>query len=213
MGDDIRVLLVDDHILFREGLSRLLEIEPDLRITGSCSSVTEALSIIDRQNVDLVLLDYNLEDEQGLVLLEGLKQRDFKGRVLVVTAGMNDRTILWALENGSSGIFLKHSPPSQLVKAIHKVMAGEMWLDSRAVRLLVAGVGEGLKKRRTLDPSVREQAILKGVFEGLSNKKIAVKLQISEASVKWTIQRLFDKTGARTRSQLVRIALENHDLK
>jgi DNA-binding NarL/FixJ family response regulator len=95
------------------------------------------------------------------------------------------------------------------VEAIYKVMSGEMWLDSRAVRSLVAGASGKSDEQRTSQPlTERERAVLKGVFEGLTNKEIGVKLQTSEGTVKAVMQQLFDKTGVRTRSQLVRIALE-----
>jgi len=202
---------VDDHSLFRESLSRLLEAERDLRIAGNCASVGEALSILDGERVDVVLLDYDLGEEQGAAFLEAAAKRGFEGHVLMVTAGMGDAETLRALEGGSSGIFLKHSPPTELVDAIHKVAKGEMWLDSRAVRSLVAGAtGRSEAQRTSHLLSARERSVLKAVFEGFTNKEIAGKLQISESSVKAVMQQLFDKTGVRTRSQLVRIALERH---
>ena len=195
--------------MFRESLSRLLQAEPDLEIVGNCSNVTEALAVLDREQIDLVLLDYDLGEQEGSLFLDSAKGKGFSGRVLMVTAGMSDAGTLRALENGASGIFLKHSPPAQLIEAIHKVMAGEMWLDSRAVRSLVAGASGRTEEQRTSQPlTPRERAVLKGVFEGLSNKEIAAGLEISEGSVKAVMQQLFDKTGVRTRSQLVRIALE-----
>jgi DNA-binding NarL/FixJ family response regulator len=202
---------VDDHSLFRESLSRLLEAEPDLRIVGTCGSATEALEILKRAAVDLVLLDYDLGDEQGSNFLDESKRIGFQGRILMVTAGMSDAGTLRALEGGAAGIFLKHSPPAQLVEAIEKVMNGDVWLDSKAVRSLIAGAHNQSVEQRTSQPlNPRERAVLKSVFEGLTNKEIASKIQISESSVKAVLQQLFDKTGVRTRSQLVRIALEQH---
>jgi DNA-binding NarL/FixJ family response regulator len=201
---------VDDHSLFRESLSRLLQAEPDLRIVATCSKATEALAILEREPVDLVLLDYDLGEEEGSLLLDSVKSRAFPGRILMVTAGMSDAGTLRALEGGAAGIFLKHSPPGQLIEAIYKVMRGEMFLDSRAVRSLVAGASGKSEEQRTSQPfTQRERAVLKGVFEGFTNKEIAGQLQISEGSVKAVLQQLFDKTGVRTRSQLVRIALES----
>jgi len=200
---------VDDHSLFRESLSRLLQAEPDFRIVGNCASVTDALDLLDREKIDIALLDYDLGEEQGSLFLEKAKKKGFAGRVLMVTAGMSDVGTLRALEGGASGIFLKHSPPAQLVEAIYKVMQGEMWLDSRAVRSLVAGATGKSEEQQNIQPlNPRERAVLKGVFEGLTNKEIGVELQVSEGTVKAVIQQLFDKTGVRTRSQLVRIALE-----
>lgn len=200
---------MDDHGLFRESLSRLLQAEPDLEIVGNCSNVAEALASLDREHVDLVLLDFDLGEQEGSLFLDTAKSKGFDGRVLMVTAGMSDAGTLRALESGASGIFLKHSPPAQLIEAIYKVMAGEMWLDPKAVRSLVAGASGRTEEHRTSQPlTERERAVLKGVFEGHTNKEIAAGLEISEGSVKAVMQQLFDKTGVRTRSQLVRIALE-----
>ncbi|MGA2184149.1 MAG: response regulator transcription factor [Bryobacteraceae bacterium] len=211
MGQEIRILLVDDHSLFRESLSRLLESETELRIVGSCATASAALAVIGREPVDIVLLDYDLGEEQGTLFLGEAKRRGFAGHILMVTAGMSDTDTLRALESGAAGIFLKHSPPAQLLEAIYKVRSGETWLDSRAVRSLVAGASGRTEEHRTAQPlNARERAVLKGVFEGLTNKEIATRLQISESSVKAVMQQLFDKTGVRTRSQLVRIALEHH---
>jgi DNA-binding NarL/FixJ family response regulator len=207
----IRILLVDDHGLFRESLSRLLEAEPDFLITATCATVREAWDALSVETVDVVLLDFDLGDEQGTAFLEDARRRRFPGRILMVTAGMSDAVTLRAFESGASGIFLKHSPPAQLIEAIHKIANGEMWLDSRAVRSLVAGAqvkSEIEDAAQALTP--RERNVLKAVFEGLTNKEIAANLQISESLVKAVMQQLFDKTGVRTRSQLVRIAIEQH---
>jgi DNA-binding NarL/FixJ family response regulator len=202
---------VDDHSLFRESLSRLLEAEPDFRIAGTCATVGEALDTLAGDPVDVVLLDYDLGDEQGTVFLEEAKRLGFPGRILMVTAGMSDAGTLRVFEYGTAGVFLKHSPPAQLIEAIHKVANGEMWLDSRAISSLVAGAAVKSEEQQPGESlNIRERAVLKSVFEGLTNKEIAARMQISESSVKAALQQLFDKTGVRTRSQLVRIALEKH---
>lgn len=205
-------MLIDDHSLFRESLSRLLEAEPDFRIVGSYSSAAEALAVLHHQEVDVVLLDHDLGNEQGSAFLEEARKKGFAGRILMVTAGMGDGDTIRAIEKGASGIFLKHSPPAQLVAAIHQITHGAVWLDSRAVGSLIAGANRKSEEQRpsqSLTP--RERSILKALFEGLTNKEIAASLQISETAVKWSLQQLFEKTGVRTRSQLVRIALERGD--
>lgn len=200
---------MDDHSLFRESLSRLLEAEADFHVVGSCASSTDALAILQTSGADIILLDYDLGEENASVFLESARKNGFGGRILMVTAGMSDAGTLRALESGASGVFLKHSPPNQLVDAINRVIAGEMWLDPKAVRSLVAGASGKSEEQRAAQPlSPRERAVLKAVFEGLTNKEIASRLSISESSVKAALQQLFDKTGVRTRSQLVRIALE-----
>src|ERR1700683_4285797 len=213
MGQEIRILLVDDHSLFRESLSRLLQTESDFRIVGSCATVGQALQVINGeqtdQQPDIILLDYDLGEEQGTVARYEIRKHGFKGRVLMVTAGMSDAATVRVLESGSEGIFLKHSSPAQLVEAIRRLVAGEPWLDPRAMRSLIAGAtGKSEEQRSSQALTPRERFVLQGVFEGLTNKEIAAQLQVSEGSIKAVMQQLFDKTGVRTRSQLVRIALE-----
>ncbi len=211
MEPSIRILLLDDHSLFRESLGRLLEAEPDFRIAGNCATVRDALDVLAQSQVDVVLLDYDLGEEQGSRFLDEAKKLNFTGRILMVTAGMTDAGTLRALEGGVAGVFLKHSPPSQLIEAIRKVVSGEVWLDSKAVRSLIAGANGRTEEQRNTQPfTARERTVLKAVFEGYSNKEIAAQLSLSEGSVKAVLQQLFDKTGVRTRSQLVRIALEKH---
>jgi DNA-binding NarL/FixJ family response regulator len=211
MTSEIQMLLIDDHSLFRESLSRLLQTESDFHIVGTCASATEALALPWLKEIDVVLLDYDLGHEQGTQFLDRARSSGFTGRVLMVTAGMSDAAMLRLLENGCSGIFLKHSPPNRLVEAIRKVITGEVWLDPAVTRsIIAAATGNAAAPRRTQGLTQREQAVLKGVFEGLTNKEIGARLAISESSVKAVLQQLFEKTGVRTRSQLVRIALEKH---
>ena len=200
---------MDDHSLFRDSLSRLLQTEADFRMVGSCATIAEALTVIARENPDIVLLDYDLGEEQGTIALDEIRKNGFKGRVLMVTAGMSDAATVRVLESGSEGIFLKHSSPAQLVEAIRRMVAGEPWLDPRAMRSLIAGAtGKSEEQRSSQVLTSRERFVLHGVFEGLTNKEIAAQLQVSEGSIKAVMQQLFDKTGVRTRSQLVRVALE-----
>ncbi|HEX4022462.1 MAG TPA: response regulator transcription factor [Acidobacteriaceae bacterium] len=207
----IKILLIDDHILFRESLSRLLQAEPDLEIVGTSAGVAEGLRLIDLEKPDVVLLDYDLGEDHGLSLLAKAKAKKFQGAVLMVTAGIDNAATLRVLQEGASGIFLKHSPPSRLIAAIHQVVEGETWLDKRAMQSALAGASESKEEERALrSPTVREREVLQGVLDGLSNKEIASRLSVSESSVKATLQQLFDKTGVRTRSQLVRIVLEKH---
>lgn len=200
---------MDDHSLFRESLSRLLQSEPGFRMVGSCARMAEALPMIASEKPDIILLDYDLGEEQGTAALDAIRGQGFTGRVLMVTAGMSDAATVRVLESGSEGIFLKHSSPAQLVDAIHRVMAGEPWLDPRAMRSLISGATRKSEEQRSSQSlTERERTVLQGVFEGLTNKEIAAQLQVSEGAIKAVMQQLFDKTGVRTRSQLVRIALE-----
>jgi DNA-binding NarL/FixJ family response regulator len=212
MSQGIKILLVDDHTLFREGLGRLLQSEPELKLVGNCGSVCEGLNILEKEQIDIVLLDYDLGDEQGMSFQKEAARRGFKGRVLLVTAGMSEQEMVAALETGISGIFLKSSTPAQLIEAVRRVVRGEPWLDPKAMKALIsAATGKSHQQESAQPLSARERAVLKGIFEGLANKEIAAELKISESSVKAVIQQLFEKTGVRTRGQLVRIALERRD--
>jgi DNA-binding NarL/FixJ family response regulator len=188
----------------------LLQAEPDFKMVGDCSTIAEARAILERESVDLVLLDSDLGNEQGSTFLDSAKNSGYRGKVLMVTAGMPDSLTMRVLEGGAAGIFLKHSPPSHLITAIRKVAAGEAWLDPGAVRSLISGARTKSDEDRAAQPlTTRERNVLKAVFEGLTNKEIAGQFEISESSVKAAMQQLFDKMGVRSRSQLVRIALEN----
>jgi DNA-binding NarL/FixJ family response regulator len=209
----IRLLLIDDHALFRESLGRLLRAEPDFEVVGDFHSGAEALAALHasspRLAADVILLDHDLGGQQGLSLLDPLRKARGSARILFVTAGMRDAETRVAFERGALGIFLKHSSPADLLTAIRRVAAGERWLDPRAVQSLLDGTGMPKEKGPATIPfSWREQGVLDEIFSGLTNKEIAVKLNISEGYVKAVLQQLFAKTGVRTRSQLVRIALE-----
>jgi two-component system, NarL family, nitrate/nitrite response regulator NarL len=211
MTRQIRLSIVDDHSLFREGLARLLSAEPDFQVVGNSSNLIEAQELLETVEVDLILLDYDLGAEQGSKFLEIAKRAKVRPKVLMVTAGMSSTGMLQVMEQGASGIFLKHSPPGQLAEAIRRVIDGEMWLDPRAVKPVIASAARA-SDQRTFESKLsdREKTVLKGVLEGAGNKAIAVTLHMSESSVKAVLQQLFAKAGVRTRSQLVRLALEKH---
>ncbi len=205
----IRLLLLDDHVLFRESLSRLLASEADFRMAGDCGTVAEALDLLQRTPVDVVLLDYDLGDDHGSQFISGARRAGYEGKVLMVTAGMSASESAVALKLGASGIFLKHSSPGSLAQAIRLVAAGEMWVDQKVIRLLAEGVPQQEEGRLGKLLTEREQQVLQGLYEGLTNKEIASHLGVSETAIKATLQQLFQKTRVRTRSQLVRIALES----
>jgi two-component system, NarL family, nitrate/nitrite response regulator NarL len=208
---EIRVLMVDDHGLFRESLGRLLRTSVQMSVVGQCATVAEAFSELDRGEPDVILLDYDLGEESGLSLLTELKRRESHARVLMVTAGMSNEMILRVMEVGASGIFLKHGSPDRLIQAIQRVASGDVWLDDPAFRsLLTERRNRTEQTERTRPLTARQSEVLRGILDGLANKEIAWKLNTSETAVKAAVQELFHKAGVRTRSQLVRIAIEQH---
>jgi DNA-binding NarL/FixJ family response regulator len=206
----IRILLVDDHTLLRDSLTRLLASEPDFAVVGACANAAEALAIVSRTPVHVLLLDFDLGQENGADLLRRLREAGFESRVLVVTAGVSPEETSELLRGGVAGVFLKHDPPASLCRSIREVAAGRVCFDQnllgRAVRTL-AGMPDRPRSRQL---SERERQVLSFVLEGLSNKEIADRLAASESAVKGILQQLFAKASVRTRSQLVRFALEHY---
>jgi len=205
----IRLLLLDDHVLFRESLSRLLASEPDFEMAGHCGTASEALELLRQTHVDVLLLDFDLGDDLASHFSGAARAAGFEGKILIVTAGMTAAESSAALTGGASGIFLKHSSPGLLAQAIRMVASGQMWVDPKIVKMLAEGVPQ--REDRSLQSllTTRERQVLQALFEGLTNKEIAAQLGVSESAVKATLQQLFQKTRVRTRSQLVRIALES----
>jgi DNA-binding NarL/FixJ family response regulator len=213
MTERIRILVIDDHMLFRESLVRLLSTEPDIEVVARCSTVAEGRQALLTEPVDVVLLDYDLGDEIGTDLLARLGFRGSDTRVIMVTAGMAANATLNAVNAGVSGIVLKHSDPRYLVEAIRKVAGGETWWDPGILRTTAAVVrdeGEATTGASVRLLTERQRQVLRSILDGLTNKEIAARLQASETAVKATIQELFHKAGVRTRSQLVRVAIEKH---
>jgi two-component system, NarL family, nitrate/nitrite response regulator NarL len=205
----LRVLLVDDHALFRESVSRVLGARRDLEVSH-CASVREALQRIMQAPVDIVLLDHDLGGERASQFLPAARESGFNGRVLIVTAWVSDTEARRLLRQGVFGIFVKESSIDDLADAICTVAAGGMWLDPRYTRLGEQEPQDSDEESLRPQFNERQRKVLRFVLEGLSNKEIAGKLQISESYVKAILQGLFQKTGVRTRGQLVRIALEQY---
>jgi two-component system, NarL family, nitrate/nitrite response regulator NarL len=202
-----RILLIDDHSLFREAIARLLGGEPDFQVVGECATVQEGISLLRKSNADVVLLDINLGLQQGGAFLNLAWAQGFLGKVLVVTAGVSKVEAARLIERGCSGIILKHERPQLLVERIRAVMnhAAEYPAQPPDYGRFDPS-GDAVSRPFT----PRERQIFRAVFSGKSNKEIAHSLQVSEALVKAVLQQLFAKTGVRTRSQLVRTGIERH---
>ena len=204
----IRVLIVDDHTLFRESVARLLQTERDLEVRH-CGSVRECLDVIAQWPPNIVLLDFDLGNEKGSSFLVKAQASGFQGKTLVLTAGVTELEAADLIRRGISGIVLKHSSSAELATSIREVMTGKVWFEQAYLKKVMeqaAAPESAAPVAKTF--SERERQVLSLVFEGLANKEIADRLSLSESSVKGSLQQLFEKTGVRTRSQLVRVALE-----
>lgn len=202
----IRVFVVDDHALFREGLIRLLNSDASMSVVGSAESAGAALEMVPGTDADVVILDYNLGRHTAQHVVSGLRERGFRGRSLVVTAGLPDADAVDLLRLGASGIVMKSESPEALHRNIREVAAGRVLIDQRHFQRLAEPVAAARSAQPAL--SGREQRVLSLLLEGHTNKQIGAALSISESAAKAALQQLFAKTGVRTRSQLVRVALE-----
>ncbi|MGD0435840.1 MAG: response regulator transcription factor [Bryobacteraceae bacterium] len=194
--------------MFREGLRRLLVSETDFETVAECGTPVEALDVLSRHEVDIVLLDFDLEDDTGTRFIASAAAAGYRGKILMVTAGMSPLDISVARKLGISGIFLKHNSPTSLLEAIRSVAEGGVWMDTKATPAGESRVAKSSDKAAAAELTPREQKVLRSVFEGLTNKEMAYQLGVSQSSVKATLQQLFEKMGVRTRGQLVRIAIE-----
>ncbi len=209
-GRPASVLLVDDHTVFREGVSRMLAREEDLEVVGDVATADEGLETLRHTRVDVVLLDFDLGAREGVVFAEEARKIQPSTRVLVVTAGVDEREALSLMRAGVAGIFSKRDSAQSLVQTIRTVMAGRVAFDEHLFRRTVGDATRRDDRPAGSRFTSREQQVLDGVLEGMANKEIADRLGVTESAVKGTLQQLFAKTGVRTRGQLVRIALERY---
>jgi two-component system, NarL family, nitrate/nitrite response regulator NarL len=206
----ISILLIDDHVLFRESVTRLLNLEPGLEVVAHCGSIDEGLEVLARERIDIVLLDFDLGGPEGTEFVRLSRRRGFTGKILVVTAGVSQGDAAQLIRNGIAGIFMKNQSADLLAQGIRDVMAGKVWFDQELLQAALAGPGGLRGETSAEDLTDRQRQVLRLVFEGLANKEIAQRLGVSESSVKATLQQLFSKMAVHTRSQLVRVVLEQH---
>jgi DNA-binding NarL/FixJ family response regulator len=205
--EQVRLCLVHERALFRESLARLLGAEPDFALVAACPTPAQALDLLVRSGVDVVLLD--LGGKGAIEFMAAARNGGYQGKFLVVTSTVDAASSAQALKSGASGIFLESNSSARLIQAVRLVADGEAWLEQGLIQMLADRypVTED-PHLRIADLTGRQQTVVQGVVEGLSNRKIADRLGMSEGTVKSTLQQLFARAGVRTRSQLVRAALE-----
>jgi two-component system NarL family response regulator len=194
-----RVLLVDDHALLRTGVANIINHEPDLRVIAEAGNGIEALEAWDQHRPDVTLLDLRMPLMEGVDVVRVIRERDPAARVIVLTTYDTDDEISRALKAGAKAYVLKDIAADALVGCIRDVLAGKTYLAPAAAAKLAEGV-----TRVQLTP--RELATLKLLADGKANKEIASELDISERTVKTHLAHLFEKLGATSRTEAVKVA-------
>ena len=208
----IRILVADDHAIFRDGLRKLLEVTDEVQIIGEASNGVECTKMLQKLKPDILLLDLRMPEKDGLGVLEEVNFDTLPTRVIVLTAAEDDRDVVRAMRLGARGVVLKQSASDLLLKSIRKVYDGEIWLDNR----MTAEVIDAFKKssesgQRREKPllSDREKEIVQLVAQGFRNREIGEKLFISEQTVKNHLHNIFDNLVVSDRLELALYAIHH----
>ena len=208
----IRVLMADDHQIFRAGLRRLLESEPDFEVVGEAGDGEEAVRLTKQLKPDVLLLDVSMPRMTGL---EALRELEGEVKTILLTASLANSEIVTALQVGARGIVRKESATQVLFKSIRCVQNGEYWVERESVRDLVQTLrqlvtqSEAAAKQARFNLTAREMEIVSAVVAGCSNKEIAKQFKLSENTVKHHVSNIFDKMGVSTRVELALAAMHH----
>jgi two-component system nitrate/nitrite response regulator NarL len=213
----IRIVIADDHPIFRDGLKRLLEADSEFEVVGDASDGTEAVNLVGELKPDILLLDLSMPTVGGLEVLQRLPPQSGV-RTIVLTAGIDTNEVLAAVQAGARGVLLKGAATPLLYKCIRCVMQGQYWLESdyvadvvTAVRTMSTQLAADVRTARPFGLTPRELQIIAGIVAGESNREIASRLSVGEHTVKHHLSKIFDKTGVFSRLELAVFAL-NHGL-
>jgi DNA-binding NarL/FixJ family response regulator len=217
----IRIVVADDHPIFRDGLCKLLALEEDFEVVAQAQDGRQVLDVLQQHEPDILLLDLKMPGLDGLATLQRLQVAKNKTRVIVLTASDDKNEFVQAMKLGTSGIVLKQTATELLIKSIRKVHAGEIWLDSHTtaavIRQFVANDDapppppQAAPRDRERSPlSQREREIVALVAQGFKNKEMAEKMFISEQTVKNHLHNIFDKLGVSDRLELALYAIHNN---
>lgn len=206
----IKIIIADDHLMVREGLKQLLELDGDISVIGEAGDGIECLSMINKLNPDVVLLDINMPNMNGLEVLQKLKEQNKNHNVLILTIHNEIEYLVKAVDIGVSGYVLKDSESAVLKKAIYAVYEGDTFIQPSLAPLLKERLASDLSQGDESILTKRELEVLKLIAEGLFNKEIAYKLSISEKTVKNHVSNIFKKIGVSDRTQAAVYAIKNN---
>ena len=202
MAEAIRVLVVDDHAVVREGLRSFLELQDGLEVVGEAGDGAEALEAAERLRPDVVLMDLVMPNVDGVEAMQRLRERVPTARVIVLTSFLDDDRLLPAIRAGAAGYLLKNAEPQELARAIRAADEGEALLDPAvAARLVDAFAGGGERDARYDELTPREREVLELIGRGFSNKRIALELGAAEKTVKNHVSHVLAKLGVADRTQ------------
>jgi two-component system, NarL family, nitrate/nitrite response regulator NarL len=209
----VRILIADDHPIFRDGLKRLLESEGEFKVIGEACDGVEAVAMARQLIPEVMLLDLAMPRRQGLDTLRELSSDARSVRVILLTAAAEKEQIVEALQLGARGVVLKDSATQILLKSIRAVMNGEYWVGRESVSNLVqylrtlATPPSAFPQRNKYRLTPRELEIIAAVVAGFANKEIAQYFKISEDTVKHHLSNIFDKVGVSSRLELALFAV------
>lgn len=207
--EQVRVVIIDDHVMVREGIKQLLEIDGDIVVVGEAGNGEEGLRLLEMIKPDVVLLDINMPKMNGLELLEEIQKREMKHKILILTIHNEVEYLIKAVEIGVDGYVLKDSELAVLKKAIFSIYEGNSYIQPSLTPLLKAKL-EKEKKNKDEDLTKREIEVLKLIARGMYNKEIADELAISEKTVKNHISNIFRKIDVSDRTQAAIYAIKNN---
>lgn len=210
----IRVLIADDHPLFREAVRKLLESDPAFQVVAEVGTGREAIAAARELSPDIVLLDLMMPDTPGLAALPDLARLEPRVRTLVLSAEVGDADVVHALQLGARGVVLKHASTELLLKAIRSVVSGEYWIGRAYIADLIDRMRERVQRtgavpqRPTFGLTPRQLEIASAIVEGATNQDIAQQFSISAKTVKYHLTNMFDKLGVSNRVELARFAVK-----